>query len=70
MTIEDEIAKWEWEPYDVQCARCGVTVSCEEAVPWEWDEWECFPCYDKLEAEQKAALAEYEQKARNDQWEP
>lgn len=43
----------EWEPYDVQCARCGKILSCEDAVPEEGDEWECFPCWERCNAKER-----------------
>ena len=39
----------------VQCARCGATVlGWGEAVAVEGDEWECFPCFDRCNAEDDA----------------
>jgi hypothetical protein len=37
-----------YEPYNVQCARCGIELSCTQAVAEEGDEWECFPCWERL----------------------
>lgn len=42
-----------FEPYPVTCARCGVVVSCEDAVIEEGDEWECLPCWERLEKLEK-----------------
>jgi hypothetical protein len=44
-----------FEPYDVTCARCGKVLSCTEAVAEEGDEWECVPCWERCNAEEKRA---------------
>lgn len=50
-----------FEPYDVECARCGITLSCEDAMIEEGDEWECFPCWERLNKEE--AMKEIERYA-------
>jgi len=44
----------EFLPYDVTCARCGKVISCEDANLEEGDEWECWPCADRCNAQEAA----------------
>ena len=43
-----------YEPYDVECARCGKVLPCTEAVVEEGAEWECVACWERLNALEKA----------------
>lgn len=43
-----------WEPYEVECAGCGITLMCDDANLEEGDRWECWPCAEKFDAEEKA----------------
>ena len=45
-------------PYDVTCARCGKVVSSEDAVAEEGDEWECIPCWERCEAQERQSALE------------
>lgn len=49
-------AAFSYQPYNVTCARCRTILPCDEAVPEEGDEWECFPCNERENAREKAAL--------------
>jgi hypothetical protein len=44
-------------PYDVECARCGITLSCADAFIEEGDEWECPDCFDRCEATEYCELS-------------
>ena len=50
VNFEDDL---EAIPYDVTCDRCGLVLSCENAVAEEGDEWECFPCWERCNAKEK-----------------
>lgn len=43
------------EPYDVHCARCGKLGTSETFYVEEGDEWECPPCWERCEAQERAA---------------
>lgn len=43
----------QFEPYLVTCARCGLVLMCDFAVVEEGDEWECLPCWERLEQLEK-----------------
>ena len=38
----------------VECARCGKQVAFEDATPEEGGEWECLPCWERCEAQERA----------------
>lgn len=44
-----------WEPYDVTCAGCGKVLPCDEACLEEGDRWECPECWEKFNAQERAA---------------
>ena len=46
------VAPPDWE---VICARCGIKFMASQAMVEEGDEWECGPCWDRCNAEEKAA---------------
>lgn len=46
----------EFQPYDVECARCGKVLSCEDAYVEEGDEWECPECFERCEAQERAGM--------------
>lgn len=48
-------ASADFEPYDVTCARCGKVLSCLDAFIEESDEWECQPCWERCEAQERLA---------------
>ena len=52
------------EPYDVTCARCGKVLPCTEAVVEEADEWECVPCNDRCNAQERTDSGATEGKAK------
>lgn len=43
------------DPYDVTCARCGQVLPCDKAMIEEGDEWECEPCWERCESEERIA---------------
>lgn len=51
-----EFDDMDFEPYDVECARCGLILSCEDAMPEEGDEWECYPCWVRCNEKERAML--------------
>lgn len=42
-------------PYDVTCARCGKVGSSDWFIIEEGDAWECPPCWERCEAQERAA---------------
>ena len=46
----DEASPWR------QCARCGGKVRMHNLVAEEGDEWECFPCWERCNAQEQATL--------------
>lgn len=43
------------------CARCGKQDRSHRMAIEEGDEWECFPCWERCNAQERAALAVEEQ---------
>lgn len=41
-----------------KCARCGVEFRWHQMVAEEGDEWECYPCNDRENDRERAALAQ------------
>lgn len=39
----------------VRCARCGKLVEFDEAEPEEGGEWECFPCNERCNEQERIA---------------
>jgi len=44
-------------PYTVTCARCGKVGDSEIFMLEEGDEWECPPCWERCEAQERASAA-------------
>lgn len=51
------IADLRGEGDTVPCTRCGKDVPVAEAEPEEGGEWECRPCWERCEAQERTALA-------------
>lgn len=45
----------DFEPYKVNCARCGKEGMCTEFMVEEGDEWECPECWERCEAAERTA---------------
>jgi NAD-dependent SIR2 family protein deacetylase len=56
----DDVKEMIWglrgEGETVECARCGKQTPFEEAVPEEGDEWECFPCWERCNEQERREL--------------
>lgn len=55
--VKAMIADIRGEGETVTCARCGKGVPIEDAEPEEGGEWECPPCWQRCEAQERTALA-------------
>ena len=42
-----------YEHYEVTCARCGAVGTTATYFLEEGDEWECPPCYERCEAQER-----------------
>lgn len=42
------------EPWPVECDCCHRTFGSDKMVVEEGDRWECFDCWEKLEAKERA----------------
>lgn len=45
------------KPYEVTCARCGKVGMSNVFEIEEGNEWECPPCWDRCEAQEKASTS-------------
>lgn len=41
------------QDYPVKCARCGIALMASDACAEEGDEWECSPCWERCEAQER-----------------
>lgn len=45
---------WATAPWPVECDCCHRTFGSDRMVVEEGDRWECFDCWEKLNAKEKA----------------
>jgi hypothetical protein len=51
--LVDEWLAPDFVDYEVCCARCGLRLMASEALVEEGDEWECLPCWERCNAQER-----------------
>ena len=52
--VKAMIADLRGEGETVTCARCGKEVAVADAEPEEGGEWECLPCWERCETQERS----------------
>ena len=52
--VKAMLADLRGEGETVTCARCGKEVAVADAEPEEGGEWECLPCWERCEAQERS----------------